>query len=31
MGGEPGNAGRGIDGVFFLSVNGNSPFAQGPI
>jgi pancreatic triacylglycerol lipase len=31
MGGEPSNHGRGATGVYALTTNGNSPFAQGPI
>uniref|UniRef100_A0A182XKM8 Lipase domain-containing protein n=1 Tax=Anopheles quadriannulatus TaxID=34691 RepID=A0A182XKM8_ANOQN len=29
MGGEPSNRGRGVNGVYFLTTNSNSPFAQG--
>ncbi|XP_040168740.1 pancreatic lipase-related protein 2-like [Anopheles arabiensis] len=29
MGGEPSNIGRGVNGVFFLTTNANSPFARG--
>ncbi|XP_052892536.1 pancreatic triacylglycerol lipase-like [Anopheles moucheti] len=29
MGGEPSNHGRGVNGMFIVSTNGNTPFAQG--
>ncbi|KFB37748.1 hypothetical protein ZHAS_00005062 [Anopheles sinensis] len=29
MGGQPSNQGRGVNGFFIVSTNGNSPFAQG--
>ncbi|XP_055528073.1 pancreatic lipase-related protein 2-like [Wyeomyia smithii] len=29
MGGEPSNHGRGVEGIFFLTTNAESPFAQG--
>ncbi|XP_049544968.1 phospholipase A1-like [Anopheles darlingi] len=29
MGGEPSNIGRGVNGVYFLTTNAQSPFAQG--
>ncbi|XP_058063201.1 pancreatic triacylglycerol lipase-like [Anopheles bellator] len=29
MGGEPSNQGRGVNGMFIVTTNGNSPFAQG--
>ncbi|XP_055528069.1 lipase member H-like [Wyeomyia smithii] len=29
MGGEPSNHGRGVEGIYFLTTNGESPFAQG--
>uniref|UniRef100_A0A453Z0M3 Lipase domain-containing protein n=1 Tax=Anopheles gambiae TaxID=7165 RepID=A0A453Z0M3_ANOGA len=29
MGGEPSNIGRGVNGVYFLTTNANSPFARG--
>ncbi|XP_058833101.1 pancreatic lipase-related protein 2-like [Topomyia yanbarensis] len=29
MGGEPSNQGRGVDGIYFLTTNAASPFAQG--
>ncbi|XP_001842705.2 phospholipase A1 member A [Culex quinquefasciatus] len=29
MGGEPSNFGRGVSGIYFLTTNGESPFAQG--
>jgi pancreatic triacylglycerol lipase len=31
MGGEPSNHGRGASGVYSLTTNGNSPFAQGAV
>lgn len=31
MGGEPGNSGLGVAGVFHLTTNANSPFARGGV
>jgi pancreatic triacylglycerol lipase len=31
MGGDPSNHGRGAEGVYALTTNGNPPFAQGPV